>query len=141
MSSRRILKSAEAIREVVAAAILTDLKDPRIQDVTVTFVEVSADLRHARVHVSVMGEETKQNLSVRGLQNAAGYLQHKISQRIDTRYTPRIQFVLDQGVKNAMEVTRILDDVLPQDRNEQDAGSEVRVEHARESEELEPTGE
>ncbi len=141
MSSRRILKAAEAIREVVAAAILTDLKDPRIQDVTVTFVEVSADLRHARVHVSVMGEETKQNLSVRGLQNAAGYLQHKISQRIDTRYTPRIQFVLDQGIKNAMEVTRILDDVLSQDRNEQDAGSGIRVEHAREPEDFEPSGE
>ncbi len=135
------MKSAEAIREVVAAAILTDLKDPRIQDVTVTFVEVSADLRHARIHVSVMGEETKQNLSVRGLQNAAGYLQHKISQRIDTRYTPRIQFVLDQGIKNAMEVTRILDDVLPQDRNEQDAGLGIRVEHAREPEELGPSGE
>lgn len=135
------MKAAEAIREVVAAAILTDLKDPRIQDVTVTFVEVSADLRHARIHVSVMGEETKQNLSVRGLQNSAGYLQHKISQRIDTRYTPRIQFVLDQGIKNAMEVTRILDDVLPQDRNEQDAGLGIRVENAREPEELEPSGE
>ena len=63
MSSRRVLKVAEAVREVVAMAIITDLRDPRIQGVTVTFVEVSADLRLAKVHVSVMGDETQQNLS------------------------------------------------------------------------------
>ena len=115
MSSRRILKAAEAIREVVGTAILTELQDPRIRDVTVTFVELSADMRHAKVHVSVMGDESKQQLSIRGLQNAAGFLQWKVSQRIDTRYTPRIQFVLDKGVKNAMEVSRILSEVLPRD--------------------------
>jgi len=115
MSSRRILKAAEAIREVVGMAILTDLRDPRIRDVTVTFVELSADMRHAKVHVSVMGDEGQQQLSVRGLQNAAGFLQWKVNQRIDTRYTPKIQFVLDRGVKNAMEVSRILKEVLPPD--------------------------
>jgi ribosome-binding factor A len=115
MTSRRVLKVAQAIREVVGIAILTELKDPRIQDVTVTFVEVSADLRHAKVHVSVMGDEGKQNLSLRGLQNAAGFLQKLVSRRVDTRYTPRLQFVLDHGVKHALEVTRILKEVLPQE--------------------------
>ena len=115
MSSRRVLKVAEAIREVVAMAILTDLRDPRIQDVTVTFVEVSSDLRHAKVHVSVMGDEAKQNLSLRGLQNSAGYLQQKVSNRVDLRYTPTLKFMLDKGVKNAFEVTRILQEVLPSD--------------------------
>lgn len=94
-------------------AILVDLKDPRIRDVTVTFVEVSADMRQARVHVSVMGDETRQNLSLAGLRNSTGYLQKKIGDRLDTRYTPRLTFVLDQGVKNAMNVTRILNEVLP----------------------------
>ena len=116
MSSRRILKAAEAIREVVGMAILTDLRDPRIRAVTVTFVELSADMRHAKVHVSVMGDEGQQQLSIRGLQNAAGFLQWKVNQRIDTRYTPKIQFVLDRGVKNAMEVSRILKEVLPPDK-------------------------
>lgn len=116
MNSRRVLKAAEAIREVVSMAILTELKDPRIQDVTVTYVEVSADMRHAKVHVSVMGDETRQNLSLRGLQNASGFLQQRVSNRIDTRYTPRIKFILDQGVKHSIEVTRILDEVLPPDR-------------------------
>ncbi len=51
MTSRRVLKAAEAIREVVSMAILTELRDPRVQDVTVTYVEVSPDMRHAKVHV------------------------------------------------------------------------------------------
>ena len=118
MSSRRVLKAAQAIREVVSMAILTDLKDPRVRDVTVTFVEVSADLRHAKVHVSVMGDETKKQLCLNGLKHAAGYLQQKVGDRIDTRYTPRVQFVLDKGVENAMAVTRILDEVLPKEEPE-----------------------
>jgi len=64
MSSRRVLKAAQAIREVVSMAIITDLKDPRVKDVTVTFVEVSGDMRQAKVHVSVMGDETKQQLAI-----------------------------------------------------------------------------
>jgi ribosome-binding factor A len=115
MKSRRLLKAAEAIREVVSMAILTELRDPRIRDVTVTFVDVSADMRQAKVHVSVMGDETKQQLSLKGLRNAAGFLQQKVGQRIDTRYTPRILFVLDQGVKRSLEVSRILKEVLPPD--------------------------
>ena len=115
MSSRRVLKAAQAIREVVSMAIITDLKDPRVKDVTVTFVEVSGDMRQAKVHVSVMGDDTKQQLALRGLQNSAGYLQSKVGNRIDTRYTPRIQFELDKGMQNAMMVTRILDEVLPKE--------------------------
>lgn len=113
MTSRRVLKAAEAIREVVSMTILTDLKDPRVRDVTVTYVEVSGDMRTAKVHVSVMGDETKQNLSLRGLQNSAGYFQHKIAKRIDMRYTPIIQFVLDKGVKHSIMVAQMLNDLLP----------------------------
>ena len=115
MSSRRVLKAAQAIREVVSMAIIAELKDPRIADVTVTFVEVSADLRHSKVHVSVMGDETKKRLCIQGLQSAAGYLQKKVGDRIDTRYTPRIRFELDKGLENSMLVTKILDEVLPKE--------------------------
>ena len=113
MSSRRLLKAAEAIRAVVSMAILTELKDPRVKNVTVTYVEVAADMRSAKVHVSIMGSETQQNLGLRGLQNAAGYLQHLLSEKIDTRYTPRLVFVLDQGVKHSNAVAEILRGVLP----------------------------
>jgi ribosome-binding factor A len=114
MSNRRAQKAAQAIREVVSMAILAELRDPRIRDVTVTYVEVSADLRHAKVHVSVMGDQTRQDLSLRGLQSAAGFLQSKIAERIELRYTPRLHFVLDQGVKRSIEISQILDRVLPQ---------------------------
>src|SRR3990170_7594608 len=111
MPSRRVEKAAEAIREVVSMAILAELNDPRIRNVTVTYVEVSPDLRHAKVHVSVMGDETHQKLSLRGLQNAAGFLQAKIAERIEIRYTPKLSFLLDQGVKRSIEVARILQEV------------------------------
>jgi ribosome-binding factor A len=113
MSSRRVQKVAQAIREVVSMAILAELKDPRVQDVTVTYVEVSGDLRHAKVHVSVMGDEKKQRLTLQGLKSAAGFLQSRCARRIETRYTPRIEFVLDQGVKKSIEIAQILDRVLP----------------------------
>ena len=99
-------------------AILAELNDPRIQDVTVTYVEVSGDLRLAKVHVSVMGDETKQQLSLRGLQSAAGFLQSKCAKRINTRYTPKIEFLLDKGVKHSIEVSRILKEVLPSEDSE-----------------------
>ncbi len=109
MASRRVQKVAEAVREVVSMAILAELQDPRIQDVTVTYVEVSADLRYAKVHVSVMGDQSRQNLSLRGLQSAAGFLQSKIARRLELRYTPRLSFVLDRGVKRSIEISEILD--------------------------------
>jgi ribosome-binding factor A len=115
MTSRRVLKAAEAIREVVSMAILTELRDPRIQNVTVTYVEVSPDMRQAKVHVSIMGDETKQNLCLHGLQSSAGFLQTKIAQRIDTRYTPRLKFEIDMGVKKSLAIAQLLQEVLPGD--------------------------
>jgi len=114
MTSRRVQKAAEAIREVVSMAILTELRDPRVQNVTVTYVEVSPDMRQAKVHVSVMGDEAKQDLCLHGLQSSAGFLQAKIGQRIDTRYTPRLRFELDMGVKKSLAIAQLLQEVLPE---------------------------
>jgi ribosome-binding factor A len=113
MSSRRVLKAAEAIREVVSMAILTDLRDPRIEGVTVTYVEVSPDMRQAKVHVSIMGDDKQQQLCLHGLRSSAGYLQSKISDRIDTRYTPRLRFELDEGVKKSLAISQMLHELLP----------------------------
>ena len=107
--SRRTLKAGEAIRQVVGMAILTDIQDPRVSDVTVVRVEVAGDMRTAKVHVSVMGDEKKQKLCLKGLQSAAGFLQAKVAKGIDTRYTPHLEFVLDQGVKNQLKISRLLD--------------------------------
>jgi len=118
MSSRRLQKAAEAFRAVISMSILTEVKDPRVRNVTVTAVEVAPDMRSAKVHVSVMGDETKQRLALRGLQNSAGFLQAKINERIETRYTPRLTFHLDQGVKNSANIARLLKEVLPEDEEE-----------------------
>lgn len=125
MTSRRVQKAAEAVREVVSWAILTELNDPRVQDVTVTYVEMSGDMRQAKVHVSIMGDDAKQKLGLRGLQNAAGFLQSKLASRIDTRYTPRIEFILDLGVKKSIEISRILREVLPKtEADEEEIGGD-----------------
>lgn len=129
MSSRRALKAAEAIRQVVGTAILTDLRDPRIENVTVTRVEVSPDLRNGRVYVSVMGNDAKQKLALKGLESSAGFLQSKVSDRIDTRYTPRLVFKLDDGVKKSIEIAKMLAEVLPEEEgSEADAAAEASPE-------------
>lgn len=138
MTSRRTQKAAEAIREVVSMAILTQLKDPRVRDVTVTYVEVTPDMRQAKVHVSVMGDETKQNLSLRGLQNSAGFLQSLVAKRIDTRYTPRLVFELDLGVKRSIEISQILQSVLRQPEETEESPDAADAEPAEESSDLEP---
>ena len=120
--SRRTLKAAEAIRQVVGMAILTDIQDPRVKDVTVVRVEVSGDMQTAKVHVSVMGDEAKQNLCLKGLKSCTGYLQSKIAKRLDTRYVPHLQFVLDQGVKNQLLISKMLDDEF---RDKSDSDSEI----------------
>jgi ribosome-binding factor A len=107
------LKAAEAVREVVSMAILTEVRDPRVKDVTVTRVEMAPDMRSATVHVSVMGTAANEQLALRGLANAAGFLQSRIADRIETRYTPRLRFELDTGVKRSLELARVLGEVLP----------------------------
>ena len=118
MNSRRSQKAAQAVREVVGTSILRDLKDPRIENVTVTHVEVAPDMRTARVYVSVMGDESQQKLCLRGLQHAAGFLQSKVAKRIDTRYTPVLKFVLDHGVKKSIEMNEILESVRSERESE-----------------------
>lgn len=120
MGSRRTAKVAEAVREQVATAILFGLKDPRVKNVTVTRVEVTADLRSAKVYVSVMGDEKMQRLTLRGLQSARGFLQAKLAERVQIRYTPILHFELDQGVKRSIEASRLLREVLPQPAETED---------------------
>lgn len=92
-------------------AILTELRDPRVQNVTVVGVEVTPDMREAKVLVSVMGNEAQQRTVLKGLQNSVGFLQSKIADRIETRYIPRLTFVMDEGVKKSVAVQQILEQI------------------------------
>jgi ribosome-binding factor A len=108
MKRHRLERVAEVVRETAATAILFNLRDPRVKNVTVTRAEVSADLQHAKVYVSVMGSPRQQQLALHGLQHAAGFVQAKLADRLQTRFTPVLTFVPDKGVKNALEVARLI---------------------------------
>jgi ribosome-binding factor A len=103
---------AEVVREVAATTVLFEVKDPRVKNVTVTRAEVSADLQHAKVYVSVMGSEKQQQLTMHGLRAAAGFVQTKLAKRLTTRYVPHVTFVLDEGVKKSVEIARIIREEL-----------------------------
>jgi ribosome-binding factor A len=112
MKTHRLARVAEAIREVASETILFELKDPRVRGVTVTRAEVSGDLQHAKVYVSVMGSAREQALCMRGLKHATGFIQGKLAKRLQTRFTPSVVFVLDQGVKRSIEMTRLINEAL-----------------------------
>ena len=99
---------SEVIRETAATAILFDLKDPRVKNVTVTRAEVSGDLQHAKVFVSIMGTEKEQALTMHGLKSAAGFIQTKLADRLTSRYIPHVTFVIDEGVKKSIEIGRLI---------------------------------
>ena len=121
MKARRAARVAEVVREVAAETILFELQDPRIKNVTVTRAEVSADLQHAKIHVSVMGTQKDRDLCMHGLKHAAGYVQSKLASRLKTRFTPAIKFVEDEGVKKSLEVTRLINEALAESRPHGDA--------------------
>jgi ribosome-binding factor A len=108
MKSHRLARVSEVVRETAANAILFDMKDPRVKGVTVTRAEVTADLQHAKVFVSVMGSEKDQQLAMHGLKSAAGFVQTKLADRLTSRYVPHVTFVLDEGVKKSIEIARII---------------------------------
>src|SRR5438132_5486972 len=114
MKRHRLARVAEVLREVASQTILFELRDPRVKGVTVTRAEVSGDLQHAKVFVSVMGSPKEQELCMHGLRHAAGFVQSKLATRLQTRFTPVIQFVLDQGVKKSIEMTRLINEALGQ---------------------------
>jgi ribosome-binding factor A len=125
MKTHRLARIAEAIREVASETILYELRDPRVKLVTVTRAEVSGDLQHAKVHVSIMGTEAEQRLTLQGLQHAAGFVQARLAKRLQTRFTPVLRFVIDPGVKNSIELTRLINDALGQPPAPSDGGNEV----------------
>ena len=116
MKAHRLARVAEVVREVASETILFEVRDPRIKNagVTITRAEVSGDLQHAKVYVSVMGSPQEQKLCMYGLEHAAGFVQSKLANRLQTRFTPVIHFVLDQGVKKSIEMTRLINEALGQ---------------------------
>jgi ribosome-binding factor A len=98
----------ELIRQTVAAFLTGNVRDPRIGFVTVTGVDVSADLGHARVRVSVMGTEDERARSLEGLASAARFLRAQLSRELPLRTSPELRFELDRGLEHALRIDEVL---------------------------------
>ena len=114
MSTARMRRVDEAMRQVLGDALAQELKDPRIGFVTVTDVKTSPDLRHARVYVSVLGPETEQEATLAGLQSAHGFLQGRVAAELRLKRTPELQFELDHTAERAARLERLLADEDPE---------------------------
>jgi ribosome-binding factor A len=109
----RMRRVNESLRKVLSEALL-ELKDPRIGFVTVTGVDTSADLRHARVFVSVLGGERKRERSMVGLQAAHGVLQARVSSELRLKRTPQLAFHYDPTVEHGVRMSRLIDELAPE---------------------------
>jgi ribosome-binding factor A len=106
--SHRPEQVAETIRHVVAQALAREVRDPRVQRVTVTRVQVSADLAHARVLVVVGGEPEQRDRALEGLRSAAGFLRSRVAQALPIRTAPELTFAPDRGVEHAQHIDALL---------------------------------
>ena len=104
----------ESVRQVLSEAV-GELKDPRIGFVTVTGVETSADLRHARVYVSVFGSEESRQDSLAGLEAAHGVLQSRLGRELRMKRTPQLAFEYDPTVERGVRMTQLIDELAPND--------------------------
>ena len=108
MSSRRARRVAEMIRQTASNLILFELKDPRVERVTVTNVEVAADLRSAKIFVSVMEAEKRGTAAIHGLNHARGHIQRMIAQELKLKFAPTIEFVEDESVKKSIRMSKLI---------------------------------
>jgi ribosome-binding factor A len=108
MRGGRMRRVDEAMRAVLSDAIAKDLKDPRVGFVTVTGVKTSPDLRHARVYVSVLGDEPARSESMDGLRSAHGFLQRRLAGELSLKHTPSLTFEYDDSVDRGMRISGLL---------------------------------
>jgi ribosome-binding factor A len=119
-TQQRVQRVREAIKQE-ASDIIQQMKDPRIGFVTVTDAEVSRDLRHVKIFISVLGDEESKKASLEGLERATGYIRSELGQRIRLRHTPEILFRWDESLERGARISRILKDL-----KEEDAGADTQ---------------
>ena len=110
MSTGRMRRVDEAVRAVLSETISSELKDPRVGFVTVTGVKTSPDLRHARVYVSVLGDEDERTATLTVLRAAHGFLQRRVASELTLKHTPALSFEYDTSIDHGMRITEILSD-------------------------------
>ena len=111
MPTRRQIQVAEELQQIVSVLIQRELKDPRIGFVTVTQVEVTQDLKYARIFVSVMGTPEEQKATMDALTSGRGFIRREIASRLEIRAVPEIQFRLDRGIEYSDRINRLLNEL------------------------------
>jgi len=118
LKSNRVRKVELLVKDEVSKIIITKLKDPRVGFVTVTSVEMNADLKSAQIFISVMGTQSQKNETISSLNDASKYIRSELNQRIKLRYSPSITFRLDDTIDRAIRIGQILEE-LGKDENEE----------------------
>jgi ribosome-binding factor A len=127
MSSARPERVQEAIRQEVSRIVQNEMKDPRLGFLTITSVELTKDLRYARIYFSVLGEEKDKKLALKGLKSAKGFIKGLLSDRVKLRYMPDIEFKIDESIEHTRKINDILDRIRKErldakgDRGDQEA--------------------
>ena len=106
-SETRLQRVGDLVRAEVSDLMLRGLKDPRIGFASVTEVRVSPDLRHARVYISVLGDDSKVRSALAGLRSASGYIQRELGSRLRLRYTPKLTFIHDESIERAAHMDEL----------------------------------
>ncbi len=112
MNYRRTGRISEEIKKVISDLLVKKLKDPRISSMTsVTGVEVTNDLRYAKVYISVLGNKKDKTRTIKGLERASGYIRKEIGAKIDLRYTPELRFYIDKSIENGIYMSKLIEKV------------------------------
>ena len=111
MANKRAVRAGELLKEEISQIVLREMKDPRIGFVSVTDVEVSGDLRHAKVFISVYGSDQEKKETLEGLQQAQGFVRKLVGERIKIHHTPEIIFRYDDSIENGVHISEIIKDL------------------------------
>jgi ribosome-binding factor A len=120
---RRQDQLGEVISHELSDLLRTRMKDPRLGFASITGVQLSPDLRHAKVFVSVMGDEAEQRASMRALESANGFLRHELAQRLTVRHVPEIEFRLDTSIARGAHVLDLINQVSAESAADQPGGA------------------
>ncbi len=116
---------SETIAHELSDLIRTRMQDPRLGFVSVTSVDLSADLRHAKVYISVLGDEHAQKDSMKALEHGVGFLRHELAQRMQIRYTPEIMFKLDHSIAEGAHILQLIREVNHESSDSNDIAETV----------------
>lgn len=119
--SVRLERVEKAMKQEIGRILAHGMNDPRIGFTTVTHVEMAADIRSAKVHVAVLGDEKERKSTLAALRHAKGYLQKEAASRLQMKFTPTLSFYIDDGPEKSARMMKLIDDAMAESRKDNDA--------------------